>query len=38
MILYEEKLHFLVSFFFFKTQFEVHQNGPEQVFERDVFA
>ena len=37
MILHEEKLHFLVSFFF-KPQFEVHQNDPEQVFEGDVFA
>ena len=38
MILHEEKLHFLVSFFFLQTQFEVHQNDPEQVFEGGVFA
>ena len=36
-ILYEEKLHFLVSFSF-ETQFEVRQNDPEQVFEGDIFA
>ena len=37
MILHKEKLHFLV-FFFLQTQFEVHQNDPEQVFEGDVFT
>ena len=36
-ILHKEKLHFLVSFSF-ETQFEVHQNDPEQVFEGDIFA
>jgi len=36
-ILHEEKLHFLVSFSC-KTQFEVHQNDPEQAFEGDTFA
>jgi len=36
-ILYEDKLHFLVSFSF-ETQFEVRQNDPEQVFEGDIFA
>ena len=35
-ILHKEKLHFLVSFSF-ETQFEVHQNDPEQVFEGDIF-
>ena len=31
-ISYEVRLHFLVSFSF-ETQFEVHLNDPEQVFE-----
>ena len=36
-MLHKEKLDFLVSFSF-KTQFEVQQNDPEQVFEGDIFA
>ena len=36
-ILHKEESHFFVSFSF-ETQFEVHKNDPEQVFEGDIFA
>ena len=32
------EITFPCFFFFFLTQFEVHQNDPEQVFEGGVFA
>lgn len=36
-ILFKARLHFLVSFSF-ETQFEVHLNDSEKVFEEDIFA